>query len=132
MYGGLIIGESAVSANLVSPILVVIVALTAIASFAIPDFAFGFHLRILKFIFILLGFVSGFLGIGVGIFAYLSILCNIKSFGVPFASPFAPSSLSSNVGYIIPSAWKHEKRSSFVSPQLSSRQAKISKKWEQK
>ena len=130
IVGGLIIGEAAVSASIVSPILVIIVAITGIASFAIPDFSFGFHLRTFRFLFILLGAILGFLGIGVGIFAYLSILCNIKSFGVPFTSPFSPVNLGNSMGYVVPPTWKQENRSGFVSPQQIKRQNKISKKWE--
>lgn len=130
IVGGLIIGEAAVSASVVSPILVIIVALTGIASFAIPDFAFGFHLRTFRFLFIFLGASFGFLGIGIGIFAYLSILCNIKSFGVPFMAPFSPTSIDKNNGYIVPPTWKQENRNSFVSPQQIKKQNKISKKWE--
>lgn len=130
IVGGLVIGDAAVSANLVSPIVVIIVAITGIASFAIPDFSFGFHLRILRFAFILLGFVSGFLGIAIGIFAYLSILCNIKSFGVPYTVPFAPASILTNTGFAVSPTWKHDNRSTFVSPQRLKRQPKISKKWE--
>ncbi len=130
IVGGLIIGDAAVSANIVSPILVIIVAITGIASFAIPDFSFGFHLRIFRFLFIFLGFAFGFLGIGLGIFAYITILCSIKSFGVPFTSPFSPLSLSYDIGYIVPPTWKQESREHFVKPQKIKRQNKISKKWE--
>lgn len=130
IVGGLIIGESAVAAHIVSPILVIIVAITGIASFAIPDFAFGFHLRTFRFVFIFLGSFTGFLGIGVGIFAYISILCNIKSFGVPFTAPFSPATLGNNTGYVVPPTWKQETRSSFLSPQNIEKQSTISKKWE--
>ena len=130
VVGGLIIGEAAVSAHIVSPILVIIVAITGIASFAIPDISFGFHLRTFRFIFIFLGAGLGFLGIGLGIFAYISILCSIKSFGVPFTSPFSPNTLGYNIGYVVPPTWKQENRSSFFSPQQLKRQNKISKKWE--
>ena len=130
IVGGLIIGEAAVSASIVSPILVIIVAITGIASFAIPDFAFGFHLRTFRFLFIFLGAICGFLGIGVGIFVYLSILCSIKSFGVPFMSPFSPNSLEINTGYVVPPTWKQENRNSYLSPQQIKKQNKISKKWE--
>jgi len=51
----------------VSPILIIIVAITAICSFAIPDFSLGFSLRIYRFIYIILGYICGFLGIGVRI-----------------------------------------------------------------
>jgi spore germination protein KA len=130
IVGGIIIGEAAVSANIVSPFLVIIVAITGIASFAIPDFSFGFHLRVFRFVFIFLGFAFGFLGIGIGIFAYVTILCSIKSFGVPFTSPFTPMSLNQNTGYVVPPTWKHESRQTFVGPENIKRQNKISKKWE--
>lgn len=54
IVGGLVIGQAAVSASIVSPILLIIIAITAIASFAIPDFSFGFHLRLMRFVFIIL------------------------------------------------------------------------------
>ncbi len=130
IVGGLIIGESAVAADIVSPILVIVVAITGIASFAIPDFAFGFHLRIFRFLFIFLGTFFGFLGIGVGIFAYVSILCSIKSFGVPFTAPFSPATVGSNISFVVPPTWKQENRNSFLSPQQIKKQNKISKKWE--
>ena len=72
IVGALVLGQAAVSANIVSPILIIIVAITGISSFTIPDFTFGFHLRYYRFIFILLGYMAGFLGIGIGIFLYLS------------------------------------------------------------
>ena len=46
IVGALILGDAAVNAGIVSPILIIIVAITGIASFAIPDFSFGFHVRI--------------------------------------------------------------------------------------
>ena len=63
IVGALILGESAVNAGIVSPTLIIIVAITGIASFAIPDFSFGFHVRVFRFWFIALGFTAGFLGI---------------------------------------------------------------------
>ena len=53
--GGLIIGDAAVSANLVSPMSVVVVAMSALSSFAIPNEEFSAPFRLLKFGFILLG-----------------------------------------------------------------------------
>ncbi len=130
IVGGLIIGEAAVSAHIVSPILVIVIAITGIASFAIPDFSFGFHLRIFRFLFVFLGAFLGFLGIGVGIFAYISILCSIKSFGVSFMAPFAPTTVGDSMGYVVPPTWKQENRNSFLSTQKVKRQNDISKKWQ--
>jgi len=129
IVGALVLGQAAVSAGIVSPILIIIVAITAIASFAIPDFSFGFHLRYFRFLFILLGFIAGFLGIALGFFVYISILCSLKSFGVPFTSPYAPATDSKGNGYFLPPIWKRQYRPTYVHPKTLAEQEKIAMKW---
>ena len=131
IVGALILGDAAVNAGIVSPTLIIIVAITGISSFTIPDFSFGFHLRVFRFVFILLGFTAGFLGIGVGIFVYISLLCSLKSFGVPYTSPIAPASDSKGNGYFIPPIWKQEYRAGFIAPKKEKAQGKISMKWKE-
>ena len=55
IVGALVLGEAAVSASIVSPISIIIVAITGLTSFAIPNFSLEFHFRILRFAFIFLG-----------------------------------------------------------------------------
>ena len=129
IVGALVLGQAAVSAGIVSPILIIIVAITGIASFAIPDFSFGFHLRYFRFLFILLGFMAGFLGIGIGLFVYISILCSLQSFGVSFTSPFAPVSIKDGNGYFLPPIWKREYRASYMATKKDNEQEDISMKW---
>ena len=129
IVGALVLGQAAVSAGIVSPILIIIVAITGIASFAIPDFSFGFHLRYFRFVFILLGFMAGFLGISLGLFVYISILCSLKSFGVSYTTPFAPATNSNGNGYFLPPIWKREYRPSYVDSKKPKSQDKISMKW---
>lgn len=129
IVGALILGDAAVNAGIVSPILIIIVAITGIASFSMPDFSFGFHIRIFRFWFISLGATAGFLGIGVGLFIYVSMLCSIKSFGVPYTAPLTPSGNMRGTGYFVPHFWKQEYRPSFLSPKKEKAQAKISRKW---
>lgn len=129
IVGALVLGQAAVSASIVSPILIIIVALTGIASFAIPDFSFGFHLRFFRFGFVLLGYIAGFLGIAMGLFVYIATLCNIRSFGVPFTIPFAPAMNSKGNGYFINPIWKQEYRATYLAPKKEKAQEKISKKW---
>ena len=129
IVGALVLGQAAVSANIVSPILIIIVALTGIASFAIPDFSFGFHLRFFRFVFILLGYIAGFLGISMGILVYVSILCNVRSFGIPFMTPFAPATNSKGNSYFIPPIWKQEYRATYLAPKKQKAQSHISMKW---
>lgn len=129
IVGALVLGQAAVSAGIVSPILIIIVAITGISSFAIPDFSFGFHLRYFRFAFVLLGFMSGFLGISLGLFSYISVLCSLHSFGVPFTVPFAPVVNSKGNGYLLPPIWKREFNPPYMSTKKEKDQNKISMKW---
>lgn len=129
IVGALILGQAAVQANIVSPILIIIIAITGITSFSIPDYSLSFHLRVNRFLYILLGAVAGIFGIGIGLFIYLIILTSLKSFGVPYLVPYAPISISKNKGYLLKPAWKNEKRDSFLNPKQNKIQDKISMKW---
>lgn len=129
IVGALVLGQAAVSAGIISPILIIIVAITGIASFAIPDFSFGFHLRFFRFIFILLGFIAGFLGISIGIFVYLCVLCNLKSFGISFITSACICGNKKSNDYFVPPIWKQEKRPSFLSTKKEKNQEAISMKW---
>lgn len=129
IVGALVLGQAAVSAGIVSPILIIIVAITGISSFAIPDYTFSFHLRFYRFAFILLGYMSGFLGIGIGVFVYLSTLCDIESFGVSYTAPYAPTFLKKNNGFLLPPIWKREYRKTYLATKREEKQEKISMKW---
>lgn len=132
IVGALVLGQAAVSAKIVSPILIIIVAITGISSFAIPDFSFGFNLRYYRFFFILLGYIAGFTGIGLGLFVYISTLCNLKSFGVSFTIPFSTDEKSKIKHYFLSPIWKQEFRAPFLATKNSNSQEHISMKWKQK
>lgn len=105
-------------------------AITAISSFAIPDFSLGFTLRICRFLYIILGYIAGFLGIAIGIFIQTAILANSKSFGVPYLSPYLPvTNLNTDASYFVPPMWKREKRADFLNTKKPRSQGKISMKW---
>ncbi len=73
--------------------------------------------------------MAGFLGIALGLFIYISILCSLKSFGVSFAAPFAPASNSDGNGYLLPPIWKREYRAPYMATKKQKDQDKISMKW---
>lgn len=129
IVGALVLGQAAVSANIVSPILIIIVAITGIASFAIPDFYFGYHLRILRFAFILAGYIAGFFGIALGLCIYVTVLCSIKSFGVPFMAPYSPITKINGSGLFLDPMWKREKRPDYLNTKRPNSQAHISRIW---
>ena len=129
IVGALVIGQAAVSAGIVSPILIIIVAITALSSFAIPDYSFSFHLRLFRFLFILLGYIAGFLGIGTGLFVYLSIICDMESFGVSYSLPYSSMENLRSTGVVLPPIWKREYRASYLATKKDKKQEKISMKW---
>lgn len=88
IVGGLIIGQAAVQANLVSPIVVIVIAFTALCSFAIPNEEFATAFRLLKFVFIGLCAWLGYFGMLLGILALLTHLSRLTSFGIPYLMPF--------------------------------------------
>ncbi len=94
IVGGLIIGQAAVDANIVSPIVVIVVALTALCSFAVPNEEFATAFRILKFIFIFLCGSLGFFGFLVGLLTVLIHLSHLESFGIPYLAPFVGADLN--------------------------------------
>ena len=91
IVGGLILGQAAVSAKIVSPLMIIIIAITGIGSFAISDYSLGWTFRILRLIFIALGASLGFYGIAAGMVIYGVFLASQTSFGVPFLSPLRGS-----------------------------------------
>lgn len=130
IVGTLILGQAIVSANVVSPILIIIVALTGISSFAVANFSLSFTFRILRFAYIFLGAFAGFLGISLGLLIHFCILASTTSFGVPYLAPYLPmhSLFSSSDTANIP-IWKQEERPNFLRPKRIKRQPKISRKW---
>ncbi len=90
IVGGLVIGDAAVSANLVSPLMVIVVALTAISSFTIPNYNMNFAIRVMRFVVIFAAAILGLLGIVLMMLLILTHLVNLKSFGVGYMEPFAP------------------------------------------
>src|SRR5690606_17475111 len=101
IVGGLIIGDAAVQAGIVSPILVISVAVTAISSFAIPMYSAGITLRILRFAGMLFAAVLGMFGTILFFLFICSHITKLKSFGVPYITPVSPFRLNDWKDYLI-------------------------------
>ncbi|MNI50777.1 Spore germination protein A1 [compost metagenome] len=88
IVGGLIIGEAAVNANFVSPSVVVIIAISGIMGFLIPNQDFANSIRICRFCLAILAGISGLFGLSIGLIIVIYYLCCLESFGVPYFTPF--------------------------------------------
>ncbi|MCM3729207.1 spore germination protein [Neobacillus cucumis] len=90
IVGALVIGQAAVQAGIVSAPVVIVVATTGIASFAIPRYNLGTSYRFLRFPMLILAGTLGLYGIIFGIFLMIIHLLGLRSFGVPYMSPVSP------------------------------------------
>ncbi|MCY9663891.1 spore germination protein [Paenibacillus alginolyticus] len=111
VVGGIVIGQAAVQAGIVSNIMVIIVAITAISSFIIPDYDMSSSLRLLRFPMMFLAAVFGMIGIVIGMMILGAHLISMESFGISYGSPVAPIRLSDwKDVWIRAPMWKMKKR----------------------
>lgn len=92
IVGGLVIGDAAVQAGIISAPIVIIVSTTGIAALLIPRFNFANGVRMFRFPIILLAGAFGLYGISLGFLGILLYVVHLKSFGVPYFTPVAPFS----------------------------------------
>jgi spore germination protein KA len=130
IVGALLVGEAAVSASLVSPIMVIVIAITGVASFTIPNQEVGMLIRIATLIFIVLGSVLGLFGIVVGLYMLSCRLFSLTSLGVPFFAPVVPRKQASPDTFTVGPAWSMEYRPGFFRPKRQRRQPDISRQWD--
>jgi spore germination protein KA len=94
IVGALILGQAAVDAGFVSAAMVIIVSVTAIASFALPNYNLGIAARSLRFLLLIVASYAGLYGVLVASLIIGMHMCSLRSFGVPYLSPIAPFKLN--------------------------------------
>ncbi|MEY8762660.1 MULTISPECIES: spore germination protein [Clostridium] len=87
IVGGLIIGQAAVQAGIVSPIMIIIVSVTAITNFTTPNYEMTSAFRLVRFLLIIAAAIAGLYGIMIGLVITLVHLIKLKSFGVSYLAP---------------------------------------------
>jgi len=87
IVGGLVIGQSAVSAGIVSPIMIIIVAITAITTFVTPNYDVTTAFRLVRFLLLIASAIAGLYGMVIGLIILLIHLVRMKSFGIPYLAP---------------------------------------------
>jgi spore germination protein len=94
VVGGIVIGEAAVQAGIVSNIMVIVVSVTAIAGFIVPNYDMSNAVRLVRFPMMIISSLFGIVGLSVGLMVLFAHLISLKSLGVPFSSSCAPIHLS--------------------------------------
>lgn len=106
IVGALILGQAAVSARLISPVMLIFVAVSFIGGSIIPNYEEVAVARWLRIpILLAAGFLGGF-GIVVTWMVILAHLCNLQSFGVPYMTPLAPLTISAMGDFVYRKPWR--------------------------
>jgi spore germination protein len=123
IVGGLIIGQSAVSAGIVSPVMIIIVSLTAITTFISPNYSVTSAFRYVRFLLIIAASIIGLYGIIIGMLILLIHLVRLKSFGISYLSPFVNVIAEDNKDSFIRSPLQFfKKRPQYLKPKDKIRQ----------
>ncbi|MBQ7835463.1 MAG: spore germination protein [Ruminiclostridium sp.] len=104
IVGGIVIGDILVSAGLVGAPIILIVAVSAISSFIVPDLYNS--IVVMRFSFILAGGICGLFGITIVGMLYLYKICSMNSYGVPFTAPVSPFSFKAMRDTFIRMDWR--------------------------
>lgn len=88
ILGGLVVGQSAVAANLISPAVVVIVSLAGISGFIMPNQDLSSGIRLIRFMLAILAAVAGFFGLAIGLILLITHLCSLNNYNTAYLSPF--------------------------------------------
>ena len=90
IVSGLILGQSAVSADIVSPLLLIVVAASGLGGFCVPGYALGIGLKMVQLLFLAAGAAGGLYAMLMLLAVLLCALCSMHSVGSPLAAPLAP------------------------------------------
>ncbi|MEH7482050.1 spore germination protein [Neobacillus drentensis] len=116
IVGALVIGQAAVQAGFVSPVMVIVVSITAIANFSTPVFAMAIAARLVRFVLMGLAAILGFYGIMLGIMFMSIHLCSLRSFGIPYMMPLAPFNIHNQQdAFVRFPIWSMKNRPMFIS-----------------
>ncbi|MFX3625456.1 MAG: spore germination protein [Ectobacillus sp.] len=128
IVGALVIGQAAVQAGIVSPMMVIVVSVTAVASFSTPAYNIAISIRLIRFFLMIAAAVLGFYGVIMGFIILMAHLCGLRSFGIPFMMPLAPFVLRNSGDTIVRiPLWMQKYRPRLISQNNTVRQGENQK-----
>lgn len=122
IVGAIVIGQAAVAAGLVSSLIVIIVSLSIMTSFASGDYSMINPIRVLKYVMILLAGVFGIFGFTIGLILITINLCSIETFGVSYVAPLSPFNLRDIINFFLSDITLSKKRPKFLQTRDKTRQ----------
>ena len=118
IVSGLILGQSAVSADIVSPLLLIVVAASGLGGFCIPGYAMSLGLKIVQLMFLTAGAFGGMYLMALLLCALLCAICAMESVGSPLTAPWTPPRRA-NPDILVRFPMKFQKARAFFAKQRS-------------
>ena len=115
ILGGLVLGDAAIKAGIISPLMIIVVAISAISSLVFQSIEIVNAIRIWRFVLIILSSILGLYGIFIGTIIIIINICDTKSFDKDYLYPFAPISLEEQKDGFIRQNNKIKKRNPLLS-----------------
>lgn len=132
IVGAIILGQAAVAARIVSPIIVILVAITGLASSIIPEYRMALFARLSRFALLVLATFTGLVGLASGVLTIVVGLCSMKSYGVPYMAPIGPKVMPTLDIIVRGSVDRRERRPDTLNTKDPTRQPSVSREWAQK
>lgn len=129
MVVGIAISLTAVFTNIINLVLMLVIAVSGIAGFLIPEFSASLSFRLTRYFYTLIAFLFGFIGIAFGAFIHLHLLAKQKSFGVPMLAPIGPFTRRSGDIILIKPLASREQRPDFLDALRSKKKPKNPRTW---
>ncbi|MTV49265.1 spore germination protein [Heliobacillus mobilis] len=129
IVGAIIIGQAVVEAGVVSPLSIIVMAMTALAGFSLPQFQLTYTLRIIRLGMLAAGSIFGIYGILLAMIILICHLVRIRSFGIPLLSPSSPLFAKEEDVLWRPPPFYDEKRPPLLRPLNQKNQATVTRPW---
>ena len=118
ILGGLILGDAAVSAGIVSPIMIIVIAISSIAGLIFSSVELENAIRMYKIFLLILGTIWGIYGVSIGAIYIAYKLLTLKMFGIPYLVPFIPLEKNELRDTFIKGEQSIKKRNSFLTKNI--------------
>ncbi|MDL2257644.1 spore germination protein [Eubacteriales bacterium OttesenSCG-928-K08] len=114
IIGGLILGQAAVSANMVSTVVLIVVALSGLGTFTIPDYSTQISAGYFRLGLVFAAWLSGLLGFALGVLIIGGWIASQKSYGVPFLAPVSPKTYTDRPGILRGRVTSHSRATDYT------------------
>lgn len=132
IVSGLILGQAAVDADLFSPLIIIVVAISGLGSYAVPSFSLTLSLRLFQLLLVIAAGTAGYLGLILGLFFLLMRMAGLTSMGHPYFAPIAPRRPSNPDAVIRLPIWRQRLRGAISNPFHMTRSFGPMRAWDQK